>query len=487
MDRMDAKAIIGELMSDASFENICIFHILDGLRDGLSHFSQPCRVALIYSEGPTSPPRICDPQGLLEGHEPKLRDYYLYSNKWRQYPTPSRAVHVMEDEGDRLGMSGIITLAAKSKHMHYQAWFTDEHPDMCSTGPTKRWLEYAAGLLSQNFATRDVQNLDTAGFVLQHCSTHAVRDFIVDERSRQGWLDTNIRIYPFLDSILGVSSTQEEGEWPRGRVVVVEPSQMERVRFVCRFPEMEQPRLEDHKHVRKLLQAVEESGRVLVSDGQRILGVAIGPMPGSYMAAQFSGRHGFLWLKNSLICSFYEGRFHSSNLRANLVQLEEQLLETDMSMEDQHTLLQIVSLMVNRVRDRKHGCTLVIDTAVEPMTMAGQHFEKELDLQESSQLKLACSLAKLDGALHVGRDLKLHGFACLMDGRSVPGENRARGARFNSALRFTAEHEDIVVVVVSADRPVSIIKNGVEMTALCHFQQIKGLGRPPMLAEWIMS
>ena len=139
------------------------------------------------------------------------------------------------------------------------------------------------------------------------------------------------------------------------------------------------------------------------------------------------------------------------------------------------------------MRDRKHGCTLVVDTGREPMTMSGQHLEEPLDLTRSSQLKLACSLSKLDGAVHIGRDLKLHGFACLMDGRSVPGENRARGARFNSALRFTAEHEDLVVVVVSADRPVSIIKDGVELTALCHFQHICGLRRPPLLAEWVMS
>lgn len=472
-------------MVETSFENFCVFHILDGVRDGLSHFSQPSRAALIYAETPDSPPRICDPQDLLSGHEPKLRDFYLYSSKWRDQAESAMGLQILDDSG--LDLSGVISLAAHSKSMHYQIWFTDQHPDMCSLGPTRRWLEYAAGLLSQNFSTKDVMNLDTAGLLLQHCATHAVRDYIVDERSRQGWLDTQIRVYPFLDAILGVSSTQEEGEWPRGRMVIVEPSQLDQVRLICRFPKMEQPCLGDFKHVRKLLQAVEDSGRVLVSDGQTVLGIAIGPMPGAYLAAQFSGTHGFLWIKDDLICTFRDGRFHSTNLRANLVQLEEQLLETDMDMEQQHSLLQTVSLMVNRVRDRKHGCTLVIDTSHEELVMSGQHFETPLDLTESSQLKLACSLAKLDGALHINHNLKLHGFGCLMDGRAVPGENRARGARFNSALRFTAEHEDLVVVVVSADRPVSIIKSGVELTATCHFDQIRGLSRPPLLAEWIMS
>jgi len=474
-------------MPETSFENICIFHILDGLRDGLSHYSQPSRAALIYAEHPDSPPRICDPQDLLSGHEPKLRDFYLYSSKWRNHGESSKEIQVVNSPDARPDLSGLIAFGAHSDSMHYQMWFTDQHPDMCSLGPTRRWLEFAAGLLSQNFESRNVMNLETAGFVLQHCANHAVRDFIVDERSDQGWLDTQIRVYPFLDAILAVSGTQEEGEWPRGRMVVVEPSQMDKVRFICRFPEMEQPRLADFKHVRKLLQAVEQSGRVLVSDGETVLGIAIGSMPGSYLAAQFSGTHGFLRLKHDLICSFYDGRFHSSNLRANLVQLEEQMLETDMDMEEQHSLLQIVSLMVNRVRDRKHGCTLVIDTGEEQVDISGQHFQEPIDLQDSGQLKLACSLAKLDGALHIGRDLKLHGFGCLMDGSSVPGENRARGARFNSALRFTAEHENTVVVVVSSDRPVSIIKNGQELTALCRFDQIRGLSRPPLLAEWIMS
>lgn len=474
-------------MSEASFESICIFHILDGLREGLSHFSQQSRAALIYARKSDSPPRIWDPQDLLDGHEPKLRDYYLYSLKWRGEIPPSRDIEIIRQEDTGLDLSGLINQGARSRSMHYQMWFTEEHPDMCSLGPTRNWLEYAAELIAQNFETCNVRNLDTAGFMLQHCGTHAVRDFIVDERSRLGWLDTRIRVYPFLDAIIGVSSTKEEGAWPRGRMVVVEPSQLDQVRFVCRFPIHEQPKLADIKHVRKLLQAVEDSGRVLVSDGSTVLGIALGSMPGAYLAAQFSGTFGFLWIRDNLVCSFADGRFHSSNLRANLVQLEEQLLETDLSMEKQHSLLRIVSLLVNRVRDRKHGCTLVVDTGTKRLSMSGQHFEEPLGLQESSQLKLACSLAKLDGALHICRDLKLHGFGCLMDGRCVPGENRARGARFNSALRFTAEHEDIVVVVVSADRPVSIIKNGVELTALCRFGQIRGLSRPPLLAEWVMS
>jgi hypothetical protein len=62
----------------------------------------------------------------------------------------------------------------------------------------------------------------------------------------------------------------------------------------------------------------------------------------------------------------------------------------------------------------------------------------------------------------------------LLDGKAIAGENRARGARFNSALRFTAGQPDLIVVVVSADRPVSVIQEGVELSAQCVWKPLSG-------------
>ena len=106
--------------------------------------------------------------------------------------------------------------------------------------------------------------------------------------------------------------------------------------------------------------------------------------------------------------------------------------------------------------------------------ISGQNLSPPLDLQKPHMLKMAKSLAKVDGALHIGGDLHLHGFACLLDGRSFPGEDLARGARYNSALRFTAEHPNIIVVVVSSDRPVSVIHQGLDVHGACTLEQKSG-------------
>ena len=94
----------------------------------------------------------------------------------------------------------------------------------------------------------------------------------------------------------------------------------------------------------------------------------------------------------------------------------------------------------------------------------------------------------MDGALHIGSDLHLHNFACLLDGRTIEGEDRSRGARYNSALRFTAEHQNIFVVVVSVDRPVSIIQEGIEISGQCRWDPVSCIiPIPPTLDEWIKA
>jgi hypothetical protein len=166
--------------------------------------------------------------------------------------------------------------------------------------------------------------------------------------------------------------------------------------------------------------------------------------------------------------------------------VEESLLEFDLSPSLRYDLFRAVSRIVHSAGEREHGCTVVMDFNSPPLGISGHYPEKPLDLTREDHLGLATSLATVDGALHVGGDLRMHGFACLLDGRRVPGESRARGARFNSALRFSAEHPDVLIVVVSADRPVSVIRSGIELTAACDWRTPAGaVSTPPRLAEWI--
>lgn len=469
------------------FEQQCIFHLVDGLHEGLSHFSGLSRVALVYAAGPWDEFRVYDPQNLLEGHEPRLREYFVDTPEWRGFePMNLDSRPLWQDENEGLQLSGLLSEGAWSPSVYYQRWFTEHHQDMCSAGPTLKWLEYACWVLSRTFSVENVLDLDVAGQGLQERSLHAVRDYIVDERGDSMGMDTHLRVYPVLDAVLGVSKTLEEGARAQGKLAFVEPAFLDQLTYLARFPKMEQPSLGAYKHVRKLLQAVENTDRFLVSEGRHIVGIAVGAAPRSSVTAEFLGRYGYLRLDNDLVCSFRDGGYHSSTGRANLVQLEEIFLE---HMEDKlqaSDLYRAVAALTHHAQNMGHGCTLVVDYKGQGLSLAGQHLEEPLDLRYKSRIELAQSLSCMDGALHIGADLELLGFGCLLDGSSVPGEDRARGARYNSALRYSAKQRGVAVVVVSSDRPVSIFQDGVELTAKCFWKQLMVCAQtPPTLREWV--
>ena len=478
-------------MKDFSHIHRCIVNTAEGLAAGLSHFSPPSRVALIYGLTPGDPLRVYDPQNLLEGHEPRLKELFLDSSRWKE--------NIFNNFGETLlaqikhenyvhPLSGIISFCGQSQSLFLQMWCTEQHPDICCIGPTERWLEYAARLLSRNVAAKRMLDLGTSDYVLKEYAMHAVRDHIVDERNRIMGLDTHLRIFPILDAILDISKTREEGSWPRGKLVFVEPDILGAVRFVVCFSNVERPELWNAKHTRKTLMTVENSDRKLISDGNHILGISRGRMPKGSLCVDFRGRYGFLNLDAEPVCSFSDGAFSSTTRKANLVYLEEFLIETDLDNSIRDNLFTIAAQIVQQAGVQKFGCTIVIDLNDPPLPLPGQKLDPPIDLTQDDFLKLAQSMAKIDGALHVAADLKLHAFSCLLDGLNVPGENRARGARYNSDLRFSHAHPAVIVVVVSADRPVSVIQGGVELAGRSEWLPLPlQMDSLPTLEEWINS
>jgi hypothetical protein len=463
---------------------------MEGLQDGLTHFSQPSRAALIYAVSSQGPIKVHDPQLLLNGHEPIIKELFLESQIWQE---KAADIPRMDQPGflqreNNLQLAGLISYGGRSQSIYYQMWFTEHHPDMCSVGPTERWLEQAAWRLGCDVASEDILYTGVSGAFLREYATHAVRDHIIDEMNVEiGW-DASLRVYPVLDAVLGISRTLEEGAWPRGELVFTEPVFVPEIDFVIEFSRQEQPSIENHKHVRKLLQTVEGSDRHLISDGKHIIGIADGRLPRFYISAAYQGQYGFLKIDGEAICSIADGRFYSTTQRAKLVEVEEALLEVDLSDEEQSGLFQVVADIVHSAQAHKYGCTVILDLNSPPLDLQGQRLKKPLDLTREKNLSLARSLSKVDGALHIGADIKLHRFGCLMDGTAIAGEDRARGARYNSALRFTTAQKKLIVVVVSSDKPVSIIRDGLALNAQCRFNPVSlKITSPPDLESWLTA
>ena len=176
-----------------------IFHIHEGLCDGLTHFSGPSRAALIYAEKPEDPPRLYDPQGLLDVLGAASRENLPEeSGAWREHDPKTAQMRlfgqILPEKG--LDLAGLVSRGGRAKSIFYQMWFTEEHPTMCSTGPTERWLEHAACLLAHDWANEEWFYTRNSSYVVREYATHAIRDYIRDRLDHKFGLDSPHRSLP---------------------------------------------------------------------------------------------------------------------------------------------------------------------------------------------------------------------------------------------------------------------------------------------------
>lgn len=473
-----------------TFINKCINETLQGLRKGLSHFSGSSTAAVIYRLPDDQFLSIYDPDCLLRGHELKLQNFYFDPENKQANPVYNghSTVYSNIETVPDLQIDGLISFGGSSATVPYQMWFTQHHPDLSSTGPTERWLEHTVLRFSHDIANDEELYTGISGSFLREYSTHAIHDHIVKELKQLAQLPTALDVYPILNAILDISKTREEGEWPYGKLVFVTTESIKHIDFLAKFLPSELPQINHHKHVRKLLQTVEKSNHKLISDGSNIYGISDEKLPDLALTADFRGRYGFLRIKEESICSFADGRYQSSTHRAKLYEVEEALLDYDLDMETRDNLFHIISTLVHNAQQMKHGCTFVLDLNDKPTKISGQLLQKQLDLNDPKLLNLACAFSKVDGALHIYANQHLIGFACLLDGHAIASEDRARGARYNSALRFTSEKPNTLVVVVSADRPVSVVQHGIEFHGQCKWRSGSSISlTPEPLRDWLTT
>ncbi len=476
-------------MNQSFFLKVCLRNITNGLIQGLSSFSRQSSAAVIYAAQPFDPVSIYDPHHILKGHEVKIKEIYLDTNmEWRRKveDTLSRQPEGYVAFCHDLELAGLISFGGCSHSFFYQMWVTEHHPDMFCVEPTRRWLEQAASLLAADYACRSLE-INSSDHVLKNYALQAIADYIIDERDGHLDCDSKILIAPILRDILQISKAREEGAWPRGTLFFTDPYRIPEILFITKIQPNDRPVISNVKHVRKLLMAVENSDRKLVSDGCTIVGITECQLPDYVVAAEYNGDFGFLKLGTKPICSFFGGTFHSTTRRAKMVELEEILLDSHIDPQISTLLFQIVSRLVHHAGLNRHGCTLVVDLGLCDLRLSGHLLNPGLDLLDPGCIDLACSLLKIDGAVHIKTDLAVHGFGCLLDGKAVPWENLARGARYNSALRFSADNPGTVIVVVSSDRPVSIIYRGIEVNAFSAWRPLFTKTPDPVLLKTYLN
>jgi hypothetical protein len=109
--------------------------------------------------------------------------------------------------------------------------------------------------------------------------------------------------------------------------------------------------------------------------------------------------------------------------------------------------------------NQKHGTMLVIsDKAIEEsQRLAGQCF-----VVKPFQLTMGAmqQITSIDGAVLMDRDCTCHAMGVILDGMATKRGNPARGARYNSAIRYFEScntETSLAIVIVSEDGMINLI------------------------------
>lgn len=258
-----------------------------------------------------------------------------------------------------------------------------------------------------------------------------------------------------FDDLNRVSSLRYEGGEAMGEIVFAAPnapSLEHQIRFSKSVP-LSSPRL-----VRKI---VEMSGNDLacVCDGsgglKGLATVTVHPANPVFRVV-FTGHYRWeLYFNEVLLMKsafgvpavpsprLTEGQF-SSNIRRILVGLTEPQC---------HVLWGVISAAM----DQRHGTMLVVSDAAD--TEAKRLSSQSISVQPTLLTPaLVRRISGIDGAIVVDRDAQCHALGVILDGLACDVGDPSRGARFNSAVRYTrSATAPTVCLVVSEDGDVNMV------------------------------
>jgi hypothetical protein len=112
--------------------------------------------------------------------------------------------------------------------------------------------------------------------------------------------------------------------------------------------------------------------------------------------------------------------------------------------------------LVKHAMKAEHGTMVIVsaDAATEAARLTKS--SKGIKPFVPNETAIAAASA-IDGGIMVDLAGTCHGIGIILDGEAGDGENPARGARYNSAIRYLRRHPDSLIAVVSEDKTVDIV------------------------------
>lgn len=265
-------------------------------------------------------------------------------------------------------------------------------------------------------------------------------------------------LHGLYEAANAISLSRYEGSEAVGRLLVAR-SDHPSIETVVRF--LNPAKLNRARSIRKLLETSSDS-LALLTDSHVVYGLGVqksnyDPTNEDIYEIRFTKRH--VWSlvhANNVIMTIEDG----------VPQLPKEKVSKGKILSDLKRLFPQSSESQNRnvfeliecAAKQKHGTMLVLthkaseeaarlgnqSTPIEPI-----HLTKEL----------IYNLTTIDGAILISPDGICHAIGVVLDGIASPKGDPARGARYNSAIRYIAVNPDSLAVVISEDGTIDLVPN----------------------------
>jgi hypothetical protein len=282
-------------------------------------------------------------------------------------------------------------------------------------------------------------------------------------------------VAPYLRQLCAIATRREEGELPEGALICADAEDL-RVAITRRV--VPSVTLQHTKHVRKIVQMAGSSGLVHVGcTPTEVVGFLVEQsLPGRFVRVRLEGngvatvsvRGAGAGEREVEIATYRGARFSGVPVRPDPAVICSDLIAH--AAERRITLDARVAAGVAELACRAslsgHGAMIVVGGDQRRLFDQGQGFDPPLDVTHAADMDQLAAISTVDGAVLVSRSGEVHRGATLVDGAAVGGYDHSRGARHNSAMRYTSNDRGAIVVTISEDGPYAIFIQGIDVSAV---------------------
>lgn len=432
--------------------------LAEGLRN---YFSKSIRIAVGFREDTADAQAfIYDPHGLVEDrYRSDLKSGSLPSQSLAgcQPWNPRGKVLAVRPANMPQGLADVVVL------LEIPHWSVNDDPMI-------GWAERFADYIGRNATRVDSYN------TLLHFAPHAVQNAtrkvfyggVGSQVSGRGLLHV---IAPYLSRLCEVAGRREEGHLPSGEMIAGDYQQLVNCNARQLVPTIP---LENAKHLRKALQMAPSGVLAACADEEMLGFLDPANLPPRYVRVSLNGTgvaainaKGTNDATQTKIGFYRKGRFSGVPLNpdTNVIAEDLQFYGQQIGIALAPAVASGIANLACEATSEGHGAMLVVGDDYQRLAGQGQGVDPPLDVTSQSDLDQLVAMSTVDGAVFIRPDGEVPCAAVLVDGNATPNYDPSRGARHNSAIRYTASDPNAIILAISEDGPYSIFVDGQDVSA----------------------